>query len=268
MTVVGDDRDARVSAGTRQWLVRARPVVGALVIALWLAWAVLAWWVEPRSVDVEQLRADIDSGQIVTYRITGAEHSVKSWPPSASDDSWDTLALDETTGLPKGNQQPATGIIYWVDSSYGQTRHLDAGRTAVPWENLVGEMRKAGVPLEARPTFQPLYGDIPAGPGWAAILVGFGSVLLVYRPTRVTRWGWLWLTFGVPFGLGLLALAVGELVRPSRGAPSAAPTEPQERLPEQRLRGGRAFLLALVLGILVSVTAGELSRSVDALWMP
>jgi hypothetical protein len=268
MTVVGDDREAQAGSGTRQWLERARPVVGVLVIGLWLVWAVLAWWVEPRSVAVEQLRADIASGQIVTYRITGTEHSVEAWPPSASDDSWDTLALDETTGLPKDNQQPATGILYWVDGPYAEIRHLDAGRTAVPWENLVGEMRAAGVPLEAPLSYQPPYGDTPFGPGWAAVLLGFGSILLVYRPTRVTRWGWLWLTGMVPLGLGLLALAVCELVRPSKRPVAAGPVEPQEGYHEHRLRGGRAFLLAFVLGFLISVTAGQLSQSVDSLWLP
>lgn len=277
VTVVGDDRDARVSAGTRQWLERARPIVGVLVIGLWLVWAVLAWWVEPRSVDVEQLRADIASGQIVTYRVTGTDRSERGWPPSATADGWDTLGLDEGTGLPSSEPGSAavTGIQYWVEGSYAQTRHLAASTSPVPWQNLVGEMRAAGVPVAAPPGYQPLHGDIPFGPGWAAILLGLGGVLLVYRPTRVTRWGWLWLTAMVPFGLGLVALAVGELVRPSTraGGPERAGTQEQVQeqappVPEQRLRGGRAFLLALPVGILVSVTAGELSRSVDALWMP
>lgn len=270
MTLVGVDGDARAGAGAREWVERARPVVGVLVIGLWLGWAVLAWWVEPRSVGVEQLRADIASGEIVTYRVTGTDRSEQAWPPSATADGWDTLGLDEASGLPgpgTGNVV-ATGIQYWVEGSYAQTRHLDASSSPVPWQNLVGEMRAAGVPLEAPLSFQPLYGDIPFGPGWGAILLGFGSVLLVYQPTRVTRWGWLWLTFGVPFGLGLVALVVGEFLRPSRRAVTPEPTEPQERSAEQRLRGGRAFLLALVLAVLVGATAGQLSRSVDALWMP
>lgn len=237
-------------------------------MALWLVWATLAWWVEPRSVSVDQLRADIASGQIVTYRVTGAEHPLDAWLPGSSDDSWDTLALDETTGLPKDHQPPATGIVYWVTSSYAQRRHLEASATSEPWQSLVGEMRAAGVPLEAPPSFQPLYGDTPFGPGWAAILIGLGSILLVYRPTRVTRWGWLWLTALVPFGLGLVALAVGELVRPSRVAVAAASVEAEEGPAERRLRGGRAFLLALVLSLLVGITARQLSQSIDALWMP
>lgn len=269
MTVVGAE-GTRVGAPTREWVHLARPAVGVLVIALWLVWAALAWWVEPRSVDANQLRADIGSGQIVTYRVTATDRSERAWPPSASADGWDTLGLDEATGLPgpgTGNVV-ATGIQYWVEGSYAQTRHLDASSSPVPWQNLVGEMRAAGVPLEAPLSYQPLYGDTPFGPGWAAILLGFGSVLLVYRPTRVTRWGWLWLTAMVPFGLGLVALAVGELVRPSRRAVGAEPVEPQEQPSEHRLRGGRAFLLAFVLNVLISVTAGQLSRSVDALWMP
>jgi hypothetical protein len=270
VTVVGHDRDARANAGGRQRLERARPVVGVLVIALWLVWAVLAWWVEPRSVGVEQLRADIASGEIVTYRITGADRSGQAWPPSAAADGWDTLGLDEATGLPGPgtDSADATGIQYWVEGSYAQTRHLEASTSRVPWQNLVGEMRAAGVPLGAPPGYQPLHGDTPFGPGWAAILLGLGGVLLVYRPTRVTRWGWLWLTTIVPFGFGLVALAVGELVRPSRKASDPERTEPREHAPEQRLRGGRAFLLALAVGILVSVVAGELSRSIDGLWMP
>jgi hypothetical protein len=65
-----------------------------------------------------------------------------------------------------------------------------------------------------------------------------------------------------------VALAAGELVRPSRRAVAAEPVEPQEQPREHRLRGGRAFLLALVLNVLISVTVGQLSQSVDALWMP
>ena len=264
MTLVGVDGGARLGAGAREWRERVRPVLGLLVIGLWLVWAVLAWRVEPRSVDTDQLRADIASGQIQTYRVTGTQHSERVWPPSATGDSWDLLALDETTGLPKDNQEPATGILYWVDASSAQRRHLDVDSSSVPWQNLVGELRTARVPLEAPPRYQPLHDDIAFLPGWAAIVLGLGSVLLVYRPTRVTRWGWLWLTTMVPFGFGLLALAVGELIRPSRRVLAPEPGRPTER----RLRGGRAFLLALVVGILINVVTGELSRSVDALWMP
>ncbi|MDF2144773.1 hypothetical protein [Knoellia sp. p5-6-4] len=261
MTLVGVAGDAGAGTGTRGWPERARPVVGMLVLTLWLVWAALAWLVEPRSVDVDQLRADIASGQIVTYRVTGTDRSERAWPPSATADGWDTLGLDEATGLPgsgTGNVV-ATGIQYWVEGSYAQTRHLDASSSPVPWQDLVGEMRAGGVPLEAPLSYQPLYGDTPFGPGRAAILLGFGSVLLAYRPTRVTRWGWLWLTAVVPLGLGLVALAVAELVRPT-----AAPGQEHEH----RLRGGKAFLLAWALNVIVVITAGQLSRSVDALWMP
>ncbi|MDF2090961.1 hypothetical protein P0Y31_01260 [Knoellia sp. 3-2P3] len=225
-------------------------------------WALLAWRVEPRSVGVEQLRDDIASGRILLYRVTGTERSEAPWPPSGTADGWDTLALDETTGLPSRgvNRVPATGIIYWVDAPFAQTRHVDAVQASVPWENLVGELRAGGVPLEAPGIDDPqLYDDVAFWPGWAAIVLGLGSVLTVYRPTRVTRWGWLWFTAVVPLGLGLVALAVGELVRPA-GAPG------EEH--EHRLRGGRAFLLAWALNVLVVVAAGQLSRSLDALWMP
>jgi hypothetical protein len=282
MTMAGVDSGARLGAAARGWGERARPVVGALVLVLWLVWAVLAWWVEPRSVTVDQLRDDLASGQIVTYRVTGTEQSSQAWLPSATADGWDTLALDEVTGLPRSGTGGvgATGIQYWVEGSYAQTRHLEASTSPVPWQNLVGEMRAVGVPLEVPLSYQPLHGDIPFGPGWAAILLGLGSILLVYRPTRVTRWGWLWITAIVPFGLGLVALAAGELIRPSRTvlAPAAAEPVPSDAeevgtaLPpeplHERLRGGRAFLLALAVSILISVTAGEVSRSVHALWMP
>ena len=34
------------------------------------------------------------------------------------------------------------------------------------------------------------------------------------------------------------------------------------------MRGGRALLVGLALGLLVSVVAGEVSQSIDSLWVP
>ena len=290
MTVAGaEDRIVR-EPRIRVWGEAARPFVGVLVIALWVVWAVMAWRVEPRSVDAEQVRSDVASGQILTYRITGEERSQSAWLPSASGDGWDTIGLDEATGLPKAASitQAPTGIVYWVDGSFAQTRHYDASSSAVAYETLVQEMRAGGVPLE-RPDVDS---HLPVAdgyfiPGWLALLLGFGSVLLFYRPTRVTRWGWLWLVGGVPFGLGLVALAVLELVRPRpRQRLRPTPVEPTPRVAHDRepgdhrapgddqeprggrMRGGRAFLLGLVLAVLLSVTAAEISGGTNTLWIP
>ncbi len=277
MAVAGVDGNTREVSRVQVWAEAARPFVGVLVIGLWIVWAVVAWRVEPRSVDAEQLRSDIASGRVLTYRVTGEAHSSNAWLPSATGDGWDTLGLDVATGLPNQDpsQAPATGVVYWVDAPFAQTRFFDANNVnsslaadhaPASYEGLVRELRAAGVPLESRGLDRLPNQSAAFLWGWAAILLGFGSVLLVYRPTRVTRWGWLWLVYLLPFGLGLVALAVNELVRPAPPAPPQLDDDGEPR--EPRIRGGRALLVGLALGLLVSVVAGEVSQSIDSLWVP
>ena len=287
MTVVGVEDRTGWGPRIRVWGVAARPFVGVLVVLLWIAWAVLAWALEPRSVSADQVRADIASGQILTYRVTGLSHTDDAWLPSAGGDGWDTLGLDEMTGLPDEEryQQPATGILYWVDAPFAQTRHFDANDLQSPglpadpsvsYRGLVQEMRAGGVPLTTVGPDQVPNLDLPFWPGWAALLLGFGSILLGYRPTRATRWGWFWLVYLVPAGLGLVALAVSDLIRPRSASVAVGPADEkmldenrlQEKPVEDRLRGGRAFLLGVVLALLIGVTAGEISRGTSSLWIP
>lgn len=262
MTAAGVDGGTRQRSRRREWVDAARPVVGVVVLLLWLAWAVLTWQLEPRTVSVPQVRADIASGQILTYRVTSGGHPKDAWLPSGTSDGWDTLGLDETTGLPdEGTDRArATGIVYWVRAPYAQTRFFDAGNSSnalgpdgnpTTYESLVREMRAGGVPLES-----PELADLPNQdsaffPGWGAIALGFGGVLFVYRPTRVNRWGWLWLMALVPYGLGLVALALVELLRPTAK-------------PGPRWRGGRAFVLAWVLRL----TIGTIYLNTPPLWIP
>ena len=131
-----------------------------------------------------------------------------------------------TTSARPGNRNRLPG-----GRPFAQTRFFDANNVnsslaadhaPASYEGLVRELRAAGVPLESRELDRLPNQSAAFLWGWAAILLGFGSVLLVYRPTRVTRWGWLWLVYLLPFGLGLVALAVNELVRPAHArAPSA-----------------------------------------------
>ena len=270
MTVAGVGGRTREATRPRQWHAAARPVVGVLVIGLWVVWAVMAWQLEPRSVSAGQLRADLASGKVLTYRVTGEAQPREAWPPSSGGDGWETFDLDRVTDPGRdGTDQQPTGIEYWVDSRFAPTRHFDPdlvvgssaedhdpARSQQLVDELVEELRAGGVATLTFPAHSEL---VDRGavfwPGWAALVLGLGSVLLHYRPTRVNRWGWLWLVVVPAFGLGLVALAVLELLRPSH-------------VERPRMRGGRAFLLAIALTLLVELAAGEISRASDSLWIP
>lgn len=97
-------------------------------------------------------------------------------------------------------------------------------------------------------------------PGWLTIwLTGAWAVVLATlvagpQPRLVTKWAWFWLLM-LPFGLGLLGLLALEAPwsRRASARPEPQPHAEQAKQPggDRRLTGGRAFLVALVLGPLV-----------------
>lgn len=148
--------------------------------------------------------------------------------------------------------------VQWRTGPFGIFRHLaevteqHPQRTTVRHGRVVVEdvgedllARDPDLAVERRNETAPWLNTSAYGrpvPAWVAIgglVVGFAVLLLLVggpQPFRATRWAWFWLIGAVP-PLGIMAfLLVG-------GATRVLPP----RRPDDRLTGGWAFLLALVL---------------------
>lgn len=109
-------------------------------------------------------------------------------------------------------------------------------------------------------------------------------VVMGPRPGRGTRWFWFWL-IGLPFGLGLLALAVFEVLRPPRlvlvsdspglGAlsgepdPTASDDDPASAHPvaPRRYSGWTGFGLSILGGILIALVAEQLAQTLPLVFV-
>ena len=99
------------------------------------------------------------------------------------------------------------------------------------------QLQRAGVPPNTRFDFPSDLGQAFAiGAGLLAFLVVVGGP----TPTRGTRWFWIW-TLGLTWGLGVVAYAVFELLRPGRTARVVGFTG----VPQRRLRGWEGFVLQI-----------------------
>jgi hypothetical protein len=140
--------------------------------------------------------------------------------------------------------RPITALAYYVDAWRAPIRIVivapfaGAGPDAVDVHEVIQELEAAGVVPKAE--FVPAM-EWHANPS-AELAQVWGGVtgvlalmaLFAIRPTRGTRWFWFWL-FGAPLGLGILAYAAVECLRPSRTVPTA------EGGAQGRLRGVVGF---------------------------
>jgi hypothetical protein len=259
-----------------------RVVLAVLLLGRWALWATSTYQSQLRIAPATTFHDDLASGTVVPFRVATNVRHDRVWPPDGSPDMVDLPATNEdgTFVRPDGvSYGPPPTVVYWTDASVGAVRVLDANDSRTPSaEALVQELREAGVP--------------PAGPGndwpgdsadvWGLLTGALALLAVVFGPvpTRGTRWFWFWVT-GVTWGLGVVAYAVAELLRP-RPEPhvdgsalegdgpedgSAASAE-LEGVPGQRTRGWMGLLLAVVLGIALSVLGSEISQAVGGVWVP
>ena len=177
----------------------------------------------------------------------------------------DVSAVTVEGGLDEGDRGFATAKLRWRDGPFG---YVTTVVEASPGENVPSATRDEASAVVRTDLGERLTADQPdleidhAGeltsstellghevPGWVAAtaLVAWitttGLLALLERPRRATRWGWFWLT--------LLAVPVGPLVFLLAGGPtSRTPAADHERA--RRLTGGWAFLLALLVGTVLT----------------
>ncbi|MCG5463715.1 hypothetical protein AB0K35_26000 [Micromonospora sp. NPDC053740] len=204
---------------------------------LWVLWAALAWWVEPRESTEAQLDRDLTAGRVVTYQ------RANGW---ADDDAyWGS----------RPDLRPAEQgwMIAWTLPN-GQTRYASV-QPPNPQSYPDGPDRSAQAGPDAR--LAAVVGPWHAGGDvarrittTAGLLAGVLPLLWLGRliggapPLAGTRWFWFWIGL-LPFGTGVLAWTYRELWRPP-----AAPVPDRG----SGWRGvGWLILAGVGIGLLVSV---------------
>lgn len=203
------------------WLGQAvRAAVAALVLGGLLGAALGA----ARSVPPAQLTADLDAGRVVEVTFTESNAYVP--------------------GLVRGANIP---VVRWkVVGSGWRTADLTADAAGAQVQDRV---QTAGVPISAgSDRAARLLVSLAILTGMVLVLVLLGSP----QPRRATKWAWFWLLL-VPGGLGQLAWLAFEAPWSTAANRRPEPWPHQQQTHDTRLTGGRALLIAVVLGV---VTAG------------
>lgn len=247
-------------AGIRLTLaqVPVRQVLGATAVLAWAVWLIAMWVTQPRIVPPGQLEADLAQGQVTSF---GAVHLVET-------DGGFFISGSRIVIEPAGDGRDGLGetldgwstsdgrltVAYWVDSPVADLRVIDPDRAA-PQElkDIADRLDAAGVvDRTASLTYSTFSGGISTA-DTALTLFALLVVVMGPRPGRGTRWFWFWL-IGLPFGLGLLAFAVFEVLKPPHpaSAPDATP---------RRYSGWTGLGLSILGGILISVVADQLAQT-------
>ncbi|MFG3643895.1 hypothetical protein ACGF3C_26880 [Micromonospora sp. NPDC047762] len=204
---------------------------------LWVLWAGLAWWVEPRASTEAQLDRDLAAGRVVSYQ------RAYGWADDGA--YWGSR--------PRVQYAADGGMLTWTVSN-GQNRYA-AGAPFASDSSTVGPDSSASTWWDARraavdDSWQAGGGTAQRIGNAAALLAGVLTVLWLGRliggapPLVGTRWFWFWVGL-LPFGTGVLAWTYRELWRP-----------PPVPVPD-RGSGWRGFgwliLAAVGISLLVSV---------------
>ncbi|MBQ1014450.1 hypothetical protein KBX53_26620 [Micromonospora sp. M51] len=192
------------SCGGR-WRVVSVALRWALPV-LWVLWAALAWWVEPRESTEAQLDRDLAAGRVVTYQRANG---------------WDD---DDPYWGSQPDLRPAEQgwMITWTVPS-GQTRYASV-QPPDPQPYSAGSDRLARTGLDARlaAVADPWHagGDVPSRIATTAgllagvlTLLWLGRLIVGAPPLAGTRWFWFWVGL-LPFGVGVLAWTYREVWRP------------------------------------------------------
>lgn len=232
---------------------RARTAFGILLLVCWLAGSVLGWAAVPREIDLGRLQDDLGNGRVTSWALASTTNSdgpqlvFRGWttfrPPPAGTDGQDrsgSLPPDSAAG-PDGDVPSDLVLVYRVDTAVGAVRYVDLWGEAEA-QRMVAQVRGSTATAEAPRTFSPSRWALT--PSFLAFGLALAWVVFGPRPTRGTRWAWGIWTAGLVFGLGVVALAVLEVLRP-RLRPY-----PQDR---DRVRGIVAFCSTVVVGLPVAL---------------
>ncbi|MFC4017478.1 hypothetical protein ACFOW4_05900 [Micromonospora sp. GCM10011542] len=261
----------RDSSTRGRWRGPARAALRWGLPLLWLLWAGLAWWTEPRQVPEEQLDRDLAAGSVVTFqRTTGWDDSDAYWGSRAQPryaTAGDTIAWT----LPNGQIRYA--YVGTPDPTWSGTDPTDLDPSAPastapdpatsPSEEATADPEPAPVePEDARlvavadpwgTAGAPAHRAANAAGLLAAVvtLLWLGVLVAGAPPTAGTRWFWFWVGL-LPFGLGVLAWTYRERWRPRH--PTGAAVRPGAgTIADTRSSGWRGLGWLFVGGIAISL---------------
>ncbi|MEU8408535.1 hypothetical protein AB0C19_20285 [Micromonospora sp. NPDC048842] len=196
----------RSRASRRRWRAVVPVVLRWALPVLWVLWASLAWWVEPRESTEAQLDRDLAAGQVVAFQRSSGWADDGAYWGSRSRSQHATNGGMLVWTVPNGQIRyafvdPPASASYPGEPDLSANAGLDARLAAVadPWQS-GGDLahRIAGI---------------------AGLLAGVLTVLWLGRliggapPLAGTRWFWFWVGL-LPFGVGVLAWTYRELWRP------------------------------------------------------
>jgi hypothetical protein len=216
-------------------------VARVVLVAAWVAWAVLVWWSAPRYVSVAQAEREIAAGHVSGYvRADG-------W---TSDRTWLNPSVPEESG--------AGRVIAWRTPTWRvySTTVSDDQATG-----LTARMEAAGV--HWNPT-------VVREPGRAAGILATGLMVIFLAmvvfglpPARGTRWFWFWIGL-IAGALGILPWLLTERPWSRRAAalPVAAALDAGRRGQLGRHGGFSGIVFGIVGGILFGLLALALTAVV------
>lgn len=250
------------------WVQVARFSLIAIVLALTGA----ALWPRGAEAPLDDLIADLRAGDVVEVEIgadsafggavlgpdigglRGSESHRVRWR-TADTDEWRTFLSDsqawiDLSRLDEAPREPGDAVIVLFS---GRDPVLNA--VADELALTPGGAELYTVRFGSQPAFVPLV-------TLALWLIVLGTLIHGPQPRWITKWGWFWLLFLTPYGLGLLALLA--LDAPwSRAASRLDPPLPhheQRRTAtgDRRLTAVQAFAVALLASLVVGSIAGAL----------
>jgi hypothetical protein len=176
-------------------------------------------------------------------------------------------------------------VAYWVDLPVADLRVIDPDRAAPPeLEAIADRLGAAAVEDRTRSLTYSTFSDGVSKADVAISLVALLVGVMGPRPGRGTRWFWFWLIW-LPFGLGLLAFAVFEVLRPPRlvlvpesagsgalsdeGDPTASDDDPASAHPvsPRRYSGWAGLGLSILGGILIGTIADQLAQTLPLVFV-
>lgn len=222
---------APADPGTRRWSL-TRAVASMLLVGWVVALVPLSTGFE-REVSYDRLQRDLRSGEVEAVTLGGDLLGREEYGYSEIVLSWSRGWWSYRTRV---EQVRGGADVQVPDGSATITGSVAAALHELDPEVVVS---RGGSP--ARSTFTVMDQEVPGVLGVALfglLLVTLGLLIGGPQPRRATRWAWFWLLVP-PFGC-LAFLLLGGAV-----------TGREHRPGEQRLQGGLAFVLVVVLSALV-----------------
>ena len=277
-------------AGIRLTLAQVplRQVLGAAAVLAWAIWLIAMWVTQPRVVPPSQLEADLAQGRVTSFGVVRLVESDGSF----------FISGGRTSVEPAGDGRDALGTVdewsssdgrlsvaFWVVLSVADLWVIDPDRAAPPeLEAIADRLGAAAVEDRTRSLTYSTFSDGVSKADVAISLVALLVVVMGPRPGRGTRWFWFWLIW-LPFGLGLLAFAVFEVLRPPRlgvvpfsagngalsdeGDPTASDDDPASAHPvsPRRYSGWAGLGLSILGGILIGTIADQLAQTLPLVFV-